>query len=64
MIKFYSIESWASNLGYVVQKEDSVVGDKYFWHKERDTEFRSCHAVGELIEAILDEIRRSYEGEK
>lgn len=62
MKKFFTIESWASNVGYVVERDDQST--KYVWYKERQQEFRTCHTVGEVIEAILDEIRLSYEGEK
>lgn len=62
MKKFTTIESWASNIGYVVESDSS--GEKYTWYKENIQEFRTCRSIGEVIEAILDEIRHGYEGGK
>ncbi len=62
MDKFRTIESWASNIGYVVERDEKI--GRYVWHEENSTGFSTCHTVSEVIEAILDEIRRGYEGEK
>lgn len=62
MKKFFHIESWASSLGYVVEKKET--GEGYTWHSEKTEIFKECSSVSETIEQILDEIRSSYEGEK
>ena len=62
MKKFTTIESWASNIGYVVESDSS--GEKYTWYRESTQEFKICRTIGEVIEAVLDEVRRGYEGEK
>lgn len=59
MPKFQTIESWASSVGYVVEK-DLRLG--YVWHREDEISSKNCPTVGEVMEAVLEDIRRSYEG--
>jgi hypothetical protein len=54
------LESWASNIGYVVEKDDS--GD-YVWSKEGGS-LNKCHTAGEVVDRILEDIRSSYQGER
>ncbi len=61
MHNFRTIESWASSVGYVVEKDDRL---GYVWHRENEVSSKNCPAVAEVIDSILDEIRRSYQGEK
>lgn len=57
---FHTIESWASNIGYVVENNES----KYIWFKENKIEFKECDTISELIEQILNDIKISYVGQK
>lgn len=61
MHNFRTIESWASSVGYVVERDDRL---GYVWHRENEVSSKNCPTVAEVIDAILDEIRRSYQGEK
>lgn len=61
MHNFNTIESWASSVGYVVEKDDRL---GYVWHRENEVANRSCSTVAEVMEAVLDDIKRSYQGEK
>jgi hypothetical protein len=58
MKKFKTIESWASNLGYIVESDS----DAYVCYKENDAVYVHCKTVRDVIEQILSEIRSSYEG--
>jgi len=62
MKKFLHIESWASSLGYVVEKKET--GEGYIWHSQKTEEFKECSSVSQTIDQILNEIRSSYEGLK
>jgi len=55
MTKFTTIESWASSIGYVVEKND--VG--FVWYKENTLLFHRCSSAEEAAEQILSEIRNS-----
>lgn len=57
---FQTIESWASNIGYVVEYNES----EYIWFKESKIEFHKCKTIDELIDQILNEIKNSYIGQK
>ena len=57
---FHNIQSWASQIGYVVEDAKS----KYVWFKENKIEFHECNTVDELIDQILNEIKNSYVGPK
>jgi hypothetical protein len=61
MHNFQTIESWASSVGYVVEKDERL---GYVWHRENEISSRSCPTVSEVMDAVLEEIRRSYRGEK
>lgn len=52
---FSTIESWASSIGYVVEKTDSGL----VWYKEHYTRFYRCSSVEEAVSQILSEIRDS-----
>lgn len=60
MKSFYTIESWASSVGYLVEKNES----KYIWFKEEKIEFHECSSIDEVMDQILSEIKKSYIGEK
>lgn len=62
MRKFRHIESWASHLGYVVEKHEENNEVKYVWYKERVLEFNVETNIQNLIENIIKEIKSSYEG--
>lgn len=55
--KFKTIESWASSIGYIVEKTESGL----VWYKEHTMLFNKCSSVPEVVEAILSEIRESFE---
>jgi hypothetical protein len=52
---FSTIESWASSIGYVVERTERGV----FWYKEHYTRFYRCSSVDEAADQILSEIRES-----
>ena len=53
------LESWASNIGYVVEKDDG----EYLWSKEGGP-LNKCRTAGEVVDHILEDIRLSYQGER
>lgn len=53
MSKFNTIESWASIIGYVVEKTDNG----FVWYKENTLIFHKCVSAHEVAEQILSEIR-------
>lgn len=55
--KFKTIESWASSIGYIVERTES----DFVWYKEQTMEFRRCQTAHEVLDAILAEIRDSLE---
>jgi hypothetical protein len=57
MKKFYTIESWASSLGYIVERTESG----FVWYKEHAMQFKKCSSVSEVLNEILLEIRESCE---
>lgn len=57
---FKTIESWASNLGYVVEKKETY--DGYIWYKENDLNFNYSKDSSDTIDQILEEIRKKYVG--
>ena len=59
MKTFQTIESWASSVGYEVEFD----GD-FHWHREGDHRSKVAKSVQEVIDAILDEIKKSYQGGK
>ena len=61
MKKFNNIESWASSVGYIVEK----VSDGYVWYPSDQQEYKNCATISDVIEDILSEVRLSYiEGEE
>jgi hypothetical protein len=59
MKKFKTIESWASNLGYIVESDS----DGYVWYKENNAKYAYCKTVQDVIDQILLDIKSGYEGE-
>lgn len=57
--KYNSLESWASRLGYVVEKTESG----YLWHSFDEPGQKACDSPSGVVEAILGMIRSEYEGE-
>ncbi len=57
---FKTIESWASNLGYVVEKKEY----NYEWFKENEFRTNTAKTTQEVIDGIIFEIVSSYKGEK
>jgi len=57
-MKYMTIESWASSLGYIVEQNSSG----YVWFKENEFSPRSCSTIEELLESILKEIKNTYSG--
>lgn len=60
MSKYFTIESWASRLGYIVERTDGG----YLWHLENEPSVGELPTAGEVVEAILDRIRSEYGGEE
>jgi hypothetical protein len=58
MNKFKTIESWASNLGCIVESDS----EGYVWYKENGSKYAYCKTVQDVIDQILSDIRSSYEG--
>ena len=54
------LESWASNIGYVVEKDEF---GEYLWSKEGGS-LNKCRTAGEIVDRILEDIRSSYQGER
>jgi hypothetical protein len=55
---YRTLESWASRLGYIVERTDSG----WVWHRENGPASREVSSEREVIDAILGEIRSEYEG--
>jgi len=58
MRKYQTIESWASSLGYIVER----TSEGFVWHLEEEPPVNKCATVAEVLEAILGRIRSAYEG--
>lgn len=58
---FYTIESWASNLGYIVEVNINQDEESFVWYKENTLKFSRAKTRQEVIEKILEEIKSSYE---
>lgn len=58
---FHTIESWASRLGYVVEKSESNP-DVFIWYKEYSLRSQKCNSQSEIIEQIIEDIKKSYVG--
>lgn len=57
MTKFKTIESWASSIGYIVEKTESA----FVWYKENTLVFHRCSSSDDAVEQILSEIKSSLE---
>jgi hypothetical protein len=55
---YRTLESWASRLGYIVERTDSG----WVWHRENGSVSKEVSTANEVIDAILGEIRSEYEG--
>jgi hypothetical protein len=55
---YRTLESWASRLGYIVERTDSG----WVWHRENGPVSEEVSSAGEVMDAILGEIRAEYEG--
>lgn len=55
---FLTIESWATSIGYLVEKDDHG----YIWYREHDLEPRRCSTVGDVMREILEDLKNSYKG--
>lgn len=60
MKTFRTIESWASNIGYLVEKNEH--GPGYIWYRESHLDHKNSNTINELINDILNDVRKSYEG--
>lgn len=58
MAPYNSIESWASRLGYVVERCEGG----YVWHPSDDHSVRFCTTSREVVEKILESLRGEYGG--
>jgi hypothetical protein len=56
--KYNSVESWASRLGYIVEKTE--VG--YVWHAFDEQTQHVCDTAAKVVDEILVRIRGEYEG--
>lgn len=58
MAKYSTIESWASRLGYVVERTSCG----YVWHRENERANGTLATVEDVIEAILGDLKAEYGG--
>lgn len=58
MSKYFTIESWASRLGYIVDRHK----DGYVWHRENEPASPPVATALDVLEAILEDIRSEYGG--
>ena len=58
-VDLMTIESWATRLGYVVE----IHGSLFYVHKEFDTYEFKCQSRSEVVDFILEELRKSCCGE-
>lgn len=58
--KYPTIESWASRLGYVVDANS----EGYAWHRENEPIRGKLKSPAEVVEAILEDLRSEYGGER
>lgn len=59
MSKYTTVESWASRLGFTVEKSH----DGYIWHSSDESALNHCQTAGEVVEKILQRIRDDWGGE-
>lgn len=60
MANYLSLESWASRLGYIVERTDCG----WAWHAFDEPATETCAGAREVVEKILDRIRSEYGGEE
>lgn len=60
MATYNSLESWASRLGYIVERTDCG----WAWHAFDEPATETCGGAHEVVEKILDSIRSEYGGEE
>lgn len=58
MASYNSIESWASRLGYVVERCEGG----YVWHPAHEQAVNFCATSREAMEKILEAIKGEYKG--
>jgi hypothetical protein len=58
MGSYRTLESWASRLGYIVERTESG----WVWHRENGPASMEVSSAREVIDAILGEIGAEYEG--
>lgn len=60
-MKHIHIESWASNIGYIVEKTEKEGSILYYWHRANTLKSNTAYSVEEVVNNILEEIRSSLE---
>lgn len=60
MPKYFTIESWASRLGYIVDPH----AEGYVWHRENEPASPPAKTAREVMDAILEHLRSEYGGEE
>lgn len=68
MSEYLTIESWASRLGYIVEKtRDGYLVEKsyegYVLHKQSRISWFSVETASQVVDSILADIKTQYEGE-
>lgn len=58
MATYLTIESWASRLGYLVE----ATSEGYVWHRENEPVRGKLSTPGQVVEAILEDLRSEYGG--
>ena len=56
---YRTLESWASRLGYIVEKTESG----WVWHRENGP-LQELSTSKEVVDAILSVLRSEYEGDE
>jgi hypothetical protein len=60
-MKHHNIESWASNIGYIVEKNEQEGNLIYYWHKSGEVKPNIAHSAEEVMNKILDDIKSNFE---
>ncbi len=58
MGSYFSLESWAARLGYIVER----ISSGWVWHLENGPVSKECHSPREVVDSILAEIASEYKG--
>lgn len=56
---YRTLESWASRLGYIVERTETG----WVWHRENGP-IHELSVAKEVVEAILSALRSEYEGDE